>query len=261
LAEADIVIFMNKDVYDEAQTHFRVDARKSLLWHVPDISNEVRRRYDATKDVGTVLDIAERTFQKIKGYCDELQTYVTAGNWVDVVDKVDRPTGLRLPINWVTDRGFWHRGVHVVVQTADGKFVVGKRDQAMIFAPGMLEITLGGLIDSGESPLQAAIRETHEEIGTVLAVKKFRPLFRYQQVGYHPHTHKQTRAHIYVYAVTLPLHSARLVPQPGEVAELRMLTHRQVKHLLHTHRMQHFGHLKYGYQLYRRAVAYSTLPY
>jgi 8-oxo-dGTP pyrophosphatase MutT (NUDIX family) len=187
-----------------------------------------------------------------------LYVYLTHTAWVDVVDAHNQKANMRLPIGWATDRGLWHRGVHVVVRTSDGKFVVGKRTKSIVFAPGMLEISLGGGIDSGETPIQAAQRETHEELGALLHEKDFRPLFTHRLVGYHPHYHKHTKVHLYVYDVVLPVHSSELRPQPEEVEEIRVLTKNQVRLLLRTHRMRHFGRLKWSYKLYSKAVAYST---
>jgi 8-oxo-dGTP pyrophosphatase MutT (NUDIX family)/protein-tyrosine-phosphatase len=260
LADADVIIFMNKDVYDDALKDYSFDIRKSQTWHVADLNLKVKQQALAQHDEQVLLNVTAATFRHIKRQCDELYTYLTHTAWVDVVDAKNEPTGLRLPIAWVTDRGLWHRGVHVVAQTIDGKYVVGKRANEIVFAPGMLEISLGGGVDSGEHPLQAAARETHEELGVRIPEKHFRPLFMYKQIGYHPHYHKQTRCHLYVYAVKLPVHSKELTPQPGEVAELRAVSRRQIKHLLHAHRIQHFGQLKWGYKLYDKAVAYSTLP-
>jgi len=260
LAAADVIIFMNGDVYDEAAQRFQFDARQATVWHIPDLSHEVQHRYDQTHDVRAVEVAAERTYAKIVAAGDELLAYLTKTSWVDVVDHDNQPLGFRLPINWATDRGLWHRGVHVVVKTADGKFVVGKRVPTIVFAPGMLEISLGGGIDAGETPLQAAVRESGEELGVSLPVSHFRPLFMYRSVSYHPHYKKHSRVHLYVYCATLPVHSSRLHAQPGEVAELRLLSKRQVKHLLRTHRMTNFGALKWSYKLYQKAVAYSSLP-
>lgn len=258
LADADIVVFMRKDVYDEALGRFHVDPRKSLIWQVPDLSDPVRSRYDASGDVGVVLDIAEHTFRKIQQLCERLETYMTRGSWVDVVDKDDRLQGIRLPISWVSDRGYWHRGVRVVVRTSDGKYVVGKRSRSMFYAPGMLEVGVGGLIDSKELPLAAARRETHEEIGVAAPVTAFRPLFKYRVTSYHPHYRTRTRVHIYAYSVTVPVQSSYLRLQNEEVAAAYLLDERQMRHLLKAHRLQHFGRLMWDYKLFRLAVAYSA---
>jgi 8-oxo-dGTP pyrophosphatase MutT (NUDIX family) len=227
---------------------------------VADVDGSAKQKALAARSEQALIDLATPAFTEIRRRCDELKTYLTHTAWVDVMDAHNEPTGLRLPLGWVTDRGLWHRGIHVVAQTIDGKYVVGKRDNHIVFAPGMLEISLGGGVDSSEHPLQAAARETYEELGVQLPEKHFRPLFIYKQVGYHPHYHKQTRCHLYVYHVKLPVRSHELRPQPGEVAELRAVSYRTLKHLLHAHRLQHFGRLKWGYRLYAKAIAYSQLP-
>lgn len=260
LGKHDVVVCLDKSVYDDAIRLFGLDPRKTQVWHVEDIDKRAAR-IDTTKyDWPAVAALEDDIFAKIQHNCDTLAKYLTHTAWVDVVDAQNRLAGLRLPMGWVTDRGLWHRGIHVVAQTVDGKYVVGKRSSQIVFAPGMLEISLGGGVDSGEQPLQAAVRETHEELGVSVPEKYFRPLFMYKQVGYHPHYRKQTKCHLYVYSVRLPVHSRQLRPQPQEVAELRVLTQAQVKHLLRAHRLRHFGQLKWGYQLYNKAVAYSMLP-
>ena len=260
LGEADVIVFMNKDVYDDARKEYEFDIRKSLVWHVADVDPELKRRKQAEDGEKALDAIAEQTFKLIARRCRELRDYLTHTAWVDVCDKDNQMTGLRLPMAWVQDRGLWHRGVHVVVQTSDGKYVVGKRANGIVFAPGMLEISLGGGVDSAESPWQAARRETHEELGLALPEKTFRPLFMHQLHAFHPRYNKVTRCHLYVYGVTLPVHSQHLHLQPSEVAEARLLNKRQVKRLLNTHRMANFGRLKTGYKLYQKAVAYSGTP-
>lgn len=260
LAEADVIIFMNKDVYDDALREYEFDIRKCLAWDVADIDPEVKRKALAKHTQHALVEAVADTFAIIRGHCDALRHYLTHTSWVDVVDVNNHATGLRLPMEWATDRGLWHRGVHVVVQTTDGKFVVGKRVNTIVFAPGMLEISLGGGIDTGETPLKAAQRETHEELGVHVPEKHFKPLFLYRINSFHPHYNKRTRGHVYVYTVKLPIHSGRLKPQPGEVAELRLLSKRQVRHLLRTYRMEHFGRLSWRHKFYKKAIAYSTQP-
>jgi protein-tyrosine-phosphatase/8-oxo-dGTP pyrophosphatase MutT (NUDIX family) len=260
LDDADIVIFLSKGVYNDALAQYTFDPRKVLVWAVSDVNPEAKRHALEQHSDQALVDLAAPIFRKIRRSCTELQNYLTHTAWVDVVDAKNEPIGLRLPMAWITDRGLWHRGIHVVAQTIDGKYVVGKRTNNIVFAPGMLEISLGGGVDSGEHPLKAAARETHEELGVRVSEQQFRPLFMYKQIGYHPHYHKQTKCHLYVYAVRLPVHSSELHPQPEEVAELRALSRRQVRRLLQARRMRHFGRLKWDYKLYNKAVAYSSIP-
>ena len=260
LKTADVIVFMNKDVYDEAAQFYDFDARKVIVWHTPDISVPVRTHYDATLDLKPVLTIAEHTFLGIQQHCRELLAYLNTTSWVDVVDDRNQMSGMRLPINWVTDRGLWHRGIHVIAQTSDGKFVVGKRSKTIIFGPGMLELTLGGAVDCGEQPLRAAQRETHEELGVLLSTHKFTPVMTIRHKSYHPHYHKYSRNFMYVYKVTIPIHSAHFKPQPGEVDEIRLLTRRQIKQLLLKHRLNHFGRLIDSHAMYTEAMRQGILP-
>jgi len=257
LAAADVIVFMNKDVYNDALHEYQFDTRKCLVWDVADINPKVDRAAKAKNTEKAWRDASEGTFRQIAVHCDALKDYLTKTAWVDVMDEHNEHTGLRLPVAWVTDRGLWHRGVHVVVQTADGRFVVGKRSNGIVFAPGMLDISLGGGMDCGEAPLETAVRETREELGVPVAEKHFRPLFMCRWNTFHPRYNKHTRGHVYVYTVKLPQHSRHFTPQPGEVAELRLLTRGQVKRLLRTHRIRNFGRLKWGDRIYRRAIAAS----
>lgn len=258
LADADVIVFMNKDVYDEALREYEFDIRKCLVWDVVDIDTAAKRKAVGKHTQRALVEAVADTYARISAHCDALYHYLTHTAWVDVVDADNRATGLRLPMEWATDRGLWHRGVHVVVQTTDGKFVVGKRANTIVFAPGMLEISLGGGIDTGETPLKAAQRETHEELGLHVPEKHFKPLFLYRINSFHPHYNKRTRGHVYAYTVKVPLHSKQLTPQPAEVAELRLLTKGQVKRMLRTHHMKHFGRLSWRYKFYKKAIAYSS---
>jgi len=180
LDEADVIVFLNKDIYNDALNEYVFDSRKVLVWNVRDVDVSSRYRKLVRPDEQILVEIASDIFRKIRHLCDKLQPYLTQTAWVDVVDAKNEPSGLRLPMAWITDRGLWHRGIHVVAQTIDGKYVVGKRSNSIVFAPGMLEISLGGGVDSDEHPLQAAARETREELGIHLPEKQFRPLFMYQ---------------------------------------------------------------------------------
>lgn len=260
LAAADLLIFMKSDVYNEARQNFGFDERKAICWHISDVGDYLKTEALPTDNEAGLQTAAESIFNKIKAKCDELKAYATRGSWVDVVDKNDKPTGLRLPISMCSERGLWHRGVRAIVQSADGKFVVEKRSEKIIYSPGMLEIGFGGLVDAGEPPLTSARRELFEELGISAATRDFRPLFKYRITSYHPHYKTRTRTHIYVYAVTIPSSNTRLKLQEDEVQDAYWLSGLQIRRLIRGHRLKHFGRLAWEYKLFRLAVAASQLP-
>lgn len=61
---------------------------------------------------------------------------------------------------------FWKKG------NQQPEILLQKRAMTKVSKPGMYHISAGGHIDLGESPVEAAIRETHEEMGISLDGEK-----------------------------------------------------------------------------------------
>jgi len=257
LEEQDVVVCLDKSVFEDAIRWYGLDSRKTQVWHVTDIDRRVHHVGKSLSDWPVVAGFEEDIFQKIRRECNKLAAYLTSTSWVDIVDGQNKSIGMRLPIAWANDRGLWHRGCHVVVVTADGKFVVEKRSKNVVFAPGLLDITLGGGIDSGETPLQAAVRETHEELGVHVSAGTFKPLFIKRWTSYHPHYKKLTRCFLYTYFVQLPASAKTFTPQLSEVESLAFLSERQVVRLLRIHRLKHIGRLQGDFVYMAKAVTQS----
>ncbi|MGV0741192.1 NUDIX hydrolase [Mycolicibacterium sp. XJ870] len=62
--------------------------------------------------------------------------------------------------------GLWHASAGVLVRSTDGRriYVHRRADTKAVFA-GMHDCLAGGVVDPGETPLQAATRELAEELG------------------------------------------------------------------------------------------------
>jgi isopentenyldiphosphate isomerase len=65
----------------------------------------------------------------------------------------------------VHDKGLLHREVHVWLYNKRGEVVLQKRSKNQETFPGMWDASVGGHVDLGEKPLEAAIRELKEETG------------------------------------------------------------------------------------------------
>lgn len=70
------------------------------------------------------------------------------------------------PRSQVYARGLWHASAGVLVRSIDGQriYVHRRTDTKAVFA-GMHDCLAGGVLDPGETPLQAATRELGEELG------------------------------------------------------------------------------------------------
>ncbi|RMD45906.1 NUDIX domain-containing protein [Candidatus Pacearchaeota archaeon] len=89
-------------------------------------------------------------------------------NLIDVCDEKNNLTGRKEQIGVIHSKGLWHRVSHVWLYTSKGEVVLQLRSRKKRLFPGLLDVSAAGHIDSGETPRQAALRETKEELGITL---------------------------------------------------------------------------------------------
>lgn len=251
LAQQDIIIFMNSDVRRHARNLFIFNEAKATAWRVKDWgdSGGVATSLQTNK----AAHFADMTFNHIKRAVDHFIHSVNAHAWVDVRSADDQPLGFRLPITWVNkNKNVWHQGIHVVVTTPSG-YVVEKRSADIVFSPNLLEVTIGGGVDSGEMPVEAAQREIHEELGIVIHQHQLRLIEVSKWVSYHPRYRRYSRVHLSTYHLHLSADPTFTV-QLSEVAEARIITLRQLRRLLLARSIRGFGRLVYSYKYYNRII-------
>ncbi len=84
---------------------------------------------------------------------------------IDVLTSEGRPAG-RTKVKALVHRdGDWHRAVHVWIVQLDGRVLVQRRAMVKENNPGLWDVSAAGHISAGETPIDAAIRETREELG------------------------------------------------------------------------------------------------
>src|SRR5687768_10120805 len=93
---------------------------------------------------------------------------------LDIVDPSGNPTGEQRDKTEIHRLGLPHRDVHVWI--TDGTNVLEQQrawDKKIM--PGAWDIAVGGHVGAGENYLDAAIRETEEELGLRLPAERFLP--------------------------------------------------------------------------------------
>ncbi len=85
---------------------------------------------------------------------------------VDLVDEQNRVVG-QADRRTVRSQNLLHRGVGILVQNERGAVYVHQRTTTKDVFPGLFDMFVGGVVESGESYLEAARREVAEELGVV----------------------------------------------------------------------------------------------
>ncbi len=83
----------------------------------------------------------------------------------DVYDEDGNRVGRATRREVHADPSLIHRAVHVLVFRSDGRLLMQKRSMQKDVAPGKWDSSVGGHVDAGEGRLEAALRETKEELG------------------------------------------------------------------------------------------------
>ena len=245
-SSSDILVFFDASVYRDARNRLAINPDKAVIWNIKDFYQVVPAGTSMTGKLAHTASID--TFQQIKLHIDELIESIKHQSWTDIVDDHNQLLGYRLPIGWAADRGRWHRGVRALIRTSDGRYVIEKRSDSIIFAPGMLDLSLGGGVDSGEDPLHALHRELAEELGLKVAPPHVTELAVLKWNTYHPRYRKYTRCFVSCYLVDLTTSAPQVHLQAAEVAAAYIMTPRQIHRLILGNRLRNYGRLGYGYR-------------
>jgi len=95
---------------------------------------------------------------------------------LDVVDEQDRVTGTATRPEVYRD-GLIHRCVFILVRDPQGRIFTHRRTDTKLFAPSQYDCFVGGVVATGESYADAAVREAEEELGVTGVEPK--PLFKF----------------------------------------------------------------------------------
>lgn len=174
---------------------------------------------------------------------------------IDIVTKNNTLTGRQSDPEQASNRGLWHRGVHVVITTPSEKILVEKRSHTMVHHADMLDISVGGFVDSGEEPIEAALREVREETGILVGQDQLKLLFVTRQ-NYRwrfGHRLKKSRVILYTYAVRLD-GEPDLIPQAEEVAWVGFIPLKSAQWLVRRGSLKRLGALTPTYAYYRKIL-------
>lgn len=145
-----------------------------------------------------------------------------AEEWIDVLDENGAVTGEVKGKTEVHRDGDWHRCAHVWIVRSDGCVLLQRRAIAKETWPGLWDVSVAGHVSAGETPVDAAIRETSEELGLTIAPEE---LTHIGTLRYHADVRPgyiENELH-FVHVVRRDLDVISLEPDPLEVAEVQFV--------------------------------------
>ena len=170
-------------------------------------------------------------------------------SFFDTFDENNNPLGKVASYDDVHDKGLWHRGVHVIIYTPEKEIVMQKRSPSLKYHPNEIEVSVGGGVDAGESPEQAAIREIKEELG--LRITKDQLRF----IGHSKFNHKTktqiNRTFNYAYSLCLPKDQLEMKIDEEETSVVFMITEKKLRKALRVHRIKNIGKISSRYSYWK----------
>ncbi len=95
----------------------------------------------------------------------------------DICDVHGRLTGESLPRSVVHAQGLWHKSAQVWIIDSQNRVLLQRRDERKQTDPGKWDISVAGHVSAGQTVLEAALRETEEELGLILYPEELELVF------------------------------------------------------------------------------------
>jgi 8-oxo-dGTP pyrophosphatase MutT (NUDIX family)/protein-tyrosine-phosphatase len=222
LTRANIVVCLNREVYDSALQLGLKFPLRTYIWSITDVT---RMQHTAIGQTGAFIHFARRTFDDIKVKVGELTVVIRRPKpheLVDVLNQDGSRTGRVADVDTIHTEGLWHNGVHGAVYTSSGELLMQRRSKTIIYNPGVWDFTFGGIVAAGEEPEETLLRELREEMGIAAKDSQVSKLFVWHYNHYWPHyaLHSRVLTHTYLIKMKGPID---LKLQRKEVSDAKYL--------------------------------------
>lgn len=160
---------------------------------------------------------------------------------IDIVTENGEPTGKTALKSIIHKKGYYHNTIHLWLYTDNHEILLQQRSHKKAIYPLLWDVSVAGHIDAGETFIEAAIRETQEEIGLALNAEDLTKIgIKLYESSYNNGTILDNEFH-HVYIAKLNTSIKNLIPQKDEVEALKLVSFSTFKNLLaHSKTNSHF---------------------
>jgi isopentenyldiphosphate isomerase len=152
--------------------------------------------------------------------------------YLDIVDKQGNPKGETALKSEAHSKGLYHNTIHLWLFTAKGEILLQQRSHKKEIHPLLWDVSVAGHIDAGETFIEAALRETQEEIGLLLQPESLKKIgVKLHESSYNDNTIQDNEFH-QIYIAELKVELNDLIPQDAEVEALKLVSFQEFEILL-----------------------------
>ena len=156
-------------------------------------------------------------------------------------DDLGQPTGRTALKSEAHKNGWYHNTIHLWLFTKQGEILLQQRSHKKVIHPLLWDVSVAGHIDTGESFIEAALRETNEEIGLQLDGENVLKIGVFLHETTYDDGNIQDNEFHQVYISELKVEVSKLIPQKEEVEALKLVSLNEFKILLkHSESNCHF---------------------
>jgi isopentenyl-diphosphate delta-isomerase len=161
--------------------------------------------------------------------------------YIDIVTNQGQPTDRIALKSEAHKNGWYHNTIHLWLFTSKGDILLQQRSHKKTIYPLLWDVSVAGHIDSGETFIEAALRETQEEIGLELQPECLKKIgVRLYESSYADGAIQDNEFH-QVYIAELKVELDKLIPQETEVEALKLVSFQEFETLLqHSETNSHF---------------------
>jgi len=176
---------------------------------------------------------------------------------IDVLSPDGTPTGVAKPKSALHRDGDWHLAVHVWIVTTDGQLLLQRRARVKDNHPDLWDVSCAGHVDAGETAIDAALRETAEEIGIDLSADELIPFATLRdQFVLHDGAYLDNEI-LEVFIVRRDIDPPALALQTSEVDEVKLVTVEEFRRLLAEDRTSFVPHYE-EYEMILRELEFTN---
>ncbi|RKE94765.1 NUDIX hydrolase [Ichthyenterobacterium magnum] len=144
--------------------------------------------------------------------------------YIDIVTIDGKPTGKTALKSEAHLNGWYHNTIHLWLYTNETEILLQQRSHKKAIHPLLWDVSVAGHVDAGESFIEAALRETKEEIGLQLNADNLKKIGTFLHETSYSNGKIQDNEFHQVYIAQLNVEISKLQPQEGEVEALKLVS-------------------------------------